>query len=541
MGDRAVALIAGEMGELRAELPAPDHGVAAVAGMAEIERALHRRECGARRGRDCRRSRCRRAPAPRSRSLRARRRAARFRRRARGEPSSTNSGRDSRAASAMSRRLLRPPPASRSTSSAPGPARQAVHAARAMAGIVEIIHDGERQAIAVGEPFDGRAGLARDELDERIVRLAMRLRLDVARRKARVESEMPSARWKRVPAAGMRPAESAVEPRGTGSRSTTTTSAPASLAASAAHRPAAPAPTMTTLARSSRNARTGALIVMPTISSRMSAMVAMRATGFSAAIAVAWVTGSKAAQPSSSTIVSMSRTCASRTVEATPPLVTMPPTMSRSTPALRNTHSSLRHVEGGIGDLLDLEVGGRELVDKRMAPGAGREIALAQKRPQRLEMRRDQRLAASSGHKREMGGDDEAAAPTHEVGERLQPGRQRRDVGVRLAASRVGALSRAESRSADRRSAGAVLQWFIAPILSRIALPSASTRARKPGSTTIVASGCSRIAGPSMSAPTGRSSRDQIAVSRRAPSNQTLRVPRRARLEARAWRRRKRS
>ena len=49
-----------------------------------------------------------------------------------------------------------------------------------MAGIVEIIHHGERQAVTVGEPFDGRAGLARDEPDERIVRLAVRLRLDVA-------------------------------------------------------------------------------------------------------------------------------------------------------------------------------------------------------------------------------------------------------------------------------------------------------------------------------------------------------------------------
>ena len=56
---------------------------------------------------------------------------------------------------------------------------------------------------------------------------------------------MPLARWKRVPAAGISPAESAVEPDGTSSRSTTTASTPASFAASAAHNPAAPAPTMT--------------------------------------------------------------------------------------------------------------------------------------------------------------------------------------------------------------------------------------------------------------------------------------------------------
>ena len=55
---------------------------------------------------------------------------------------------------------------------------------------------------------------------------------------------MPLSRWKRVPAAGMSPAESAVEPDGTSSRSMTTASMPDSFAASAAQSPAAPAPTM---------------------------------------------------------------------------------------------------------------------------------------------------------------------------------------------------------------------------------------------------------------------------------------------------------
>ncbi len=48
---------------------------------------------------------------------------------------------------------------------------------------------------------------------------------------------MPRARWKRVPAAGMSPADNAVDPAGTASRSITTGSIPASLAASAAHKP----------------------------------------------------------------------------------------------------------------------------------------------------------------------------------------------------------------------------------------------------------------------------------------------------------------
>jgi hypothetical protein len=42
MGDRAMALVAGKMGKARAEVLPPDHGVAAVAGMAEIEGAPHR-------------------------------------------------------------------------------------------------------------------------------------------------------------------------------------------------------------------------------------------------------------------------------------------------------------------------------------------------------------------------------------------------------------------------------------------------------------------------------------------------------------------
>jgi CO/xanthine dehydrogenase Mo-binding subunit len=58
-------------------------------------------------------------------------------------------------------------------------------------------------------------------------------------------SRMPSANCQRVPAAGIKPADNAVDPRGTASRSSTATSAPAPRAASAAQRPAAPPPTMT--------------------------------------------------------------------------------------------------------------------------------------------------------------------------------------------------------------------------------------------------------------------------------------------------------
>ena len=40
-----------------------------------------------------------------------------------------------------------------------GAARQAVHAARGMAGIIEVVHQAEWKTVPIREPFDGRAGL----------------------------------------------------------------------------------------------------------------------------------------------------------------------------------------------------------------------------------------------------------------------------------------------------------------------------------------------------------------------------------------------
>ena len=68
------------------------------------------------------------------------------------------------------------------------------------------------------------------------------------------ESATPASRWNRVPAAGTNPDESAVEPEGEASRSSTRASAPASRAASAATRPQAPAPMTSTGARNSNRA-----------------------------------------------------------------------------------------------------------------------------------------------------------------------------------------------------------------------------------------------------------------------------------------------
>ena len=57
---------------------------------------------------------------------------------------------------------------------------------------------------------------------------------------------MPCACCTRVPAAGMKPDDNAVEPEGAASRSSTTHSIPASASISAAVSPQAPAPTMAT-------------------------------------------------------------------------------------------------------------------------------------------------------------------------------------------------------------------------------------------------------------------------------------------------------
>src|SRR5262249_4561535 len=70
------------------------------------------------------------------------------------------------------------------------------------------------------------------------------------------------------------------------------------------------------------------------------ATVEIAATGRKPSIAAWWTSGENAAHPPSRTVSSTSRTCASRTVEATPPLVTIPPIQMCSTAILRKIHSS---------------------------------------------------------------------------------------------------------------------------------------------------------------------------------------------------------
>ncbi len=83
--------------------------------------------------------------------------------------------------------------------------------------------------------------------------------------------------------------------------------------------------------------------------------------------------------------------------DATPPLVTMPPTIMRVDTERPHHVFEPRLVEGGIGDLLDRVIRRRKVIDEPVAPCARREIAFAEERPQLLQMRRDERFAPGPG------------------------------------------------------------------------------------------------------------------------------------------------
>src|SRR5262249_8414418 len=151
-----------------------------------------------------------------------------------------------------------------------------------------------------------------------------------------------------------------------------------------------------------------------------------------------------------------------------------------------------------------------------LAEGARCEIAPLEERPQRLQMRRDDRLATAAGHQGEQRRYDQNAALTGGLHQRRELARQRRDRRMALAGAALGAVRMQEVVLQVAKDQRARCRIHAA---STMRLPSASMRPASPGSITVVASGCSRIAGPSMRAPAGRSSRDQIAVSRKPPAN----------------------
>ena len=98
-------------------------------------------------------------------------------------------------------------------------------------------------------------------------------------------------------------------------------------------------------------------------------------------------------------------------------------------------------MERRIGDLLHVDVGGREWIDQLLAPASRREVALLQERPQRLEMRRDDRLAAATRHEREQRRDDEDALLARDTHQGCEPSGQRRDRRIGLPGAAVGAVA----------------------------------------------------------------------------------------------------
>ena len=84
----------------------------------------------------------------------------------------------------------------------------------------------------------------------------------------------------------------------------------------------------------------GARRPYPSSAASSSAQVITFVTAASAATVVACTSRENAAHPSDKSTAPKSRTCASRSVEATPPFVTMPAKINVSSPAFRSTHSS---------------------------------------------------------------------------------------------------------------------------------------------------------------------------------------------------------
>jgi hypothetical protein len=177
VGDRSVALVAGEMARRRAERLAPAESVPLIAGMAEIERTCHLRNVArhqhrvaavAAAGTDQGAAREMllapiRTPHENAGDVAVAVDQERHRLRVAHE---RGAGADRRLAQAVHQLRARP-------------AREAVHAKHGVARIAEIVDQPDGQTMRVGEPLEGRSRGARDRLDESGVGRALRLRHDV--------------------------------------------------------------------------------------------------------------------------------------------------------------------------------------------------------------------------------------------------------------------------------------------------------------------------------------------------------------------------
>ena len=171
------------------------------------------------------------------------------------------------------------------------------------------------------------------------------------------------------------------------------------------------------------------------------------------------------------------------------------------------------------------------------APGA--KSPFVEERPQRLQMRRDDRLAAAAGHQREQRRDDQHAALARGAHQRREPVRQRRDGGIALPGAAIGAvgmeeivLQIAEDQRAGRRVHHAALHDQIAE-RDRRGRQARLDHGRGVG---LLEDGrpCDACVRPADRAAT------RSPVSRQPPSNQTGRVPRRGLVERRRRRRARR-
>src|SRR5215467_13936500 len=110
-------------------------------------------------------------------------------------------------------------------------------------------------------------------------------------------------------------------------------------------------------------------------------------------------------------------------------------------------------------------------------------------------MGRDDRLTAAARYQREQRRDDQHVALARGLDQRRKSGRQGGDGRMTLTGAAIGAIAMQEiilQVTKDERTRGRV------HARSTIRLPRESTRPMCPGSITTVASGCSRIAGPSI-------------------------------------------
>ena len=181
--DRAMALIATQIAQLRSEHVAPQHRIAAISGMTEIKRIGHLRDVAPHQlriaavaiaGKDQRMTANALAGAIAALDLHTVDGAIGTHQQRCGRAL-----RDDRNVAGFGRGAQ---PIHQFT---PGAARQPVHAHRRMAGIVEIIDDVERQIVSVAQPFDQSARMFCHRLDDNAVRLIIGFAKDVGGKQRR--------------------------------------------------------------------------------------------------------------------------------------------------------------------------------------------------------------------------------------------------------------------------------------------------------------------------------------------------------------------